>query len=91
MASTSYQPPPSSSHHIIISVWDVTIHIPTSTATAQQAPPTVVLTGPTGQDATVRTKDASIDEVQQVAPRLQPAHEEVGAEAEVEARETDRA
>ncbi|GJS58013.1 hypothetical protein Tco_0652797 [Tanacetum coccineum] len=73
-------PPPSPYDHIVIFVGLVTINVPTSIAAAQLAPPTVVWTSPTCQDASVQTQDTSVDEAQHVsAPALssQPAHETV--------------
>ncbi|GKC73836.1 vacuolar iron transporter homolog 4-like protein [Tanacetum coccineum] len=78
MASTATPPPPPPDH-IVISV-GITINVPTS---AQQAPPTVVLSGPTTgqqQDASVQTQ---VDE----APPLsspQPAQEIVRTRHEIE-------
>ncbi|GKF42645.1 hypothetical protein Tco_0125987, partial [Tanacetum coccineum] len=45
--------PPSSPDHIVISEGPITINVPTSIVAAQQAPPTVVWTGPTDQDASL--------------------------------------
>nr|GEV31565.1 hypothetical protein [Tanacetum cinerariifolium] len=55
-------PPLPSPNHFVISVRPVTINVTTSIVAAQQAPSTVVWTGPTGQDALVQTQDASVDE-----------------------------
>ena len=77
MASNTPPPTSSSSQHIVISVREFTIYVPTSITAAQQAPLTVVLTSPTCQDPSVRTQDASVDEAQQAATNSQPAQEEV--------------
>ncbi|GKB42762.1 hypothetical protein Tco_0887704 [Tanacetum coccineum] len=69
MASNTTPPPSSCDHHIVIYV-GVTINVPTSIATSQQAPLTVVWTSQTGQDASIQTQDASVDETQQAAAPL---------------------